>query len=269
MADAFAPLNGSGNQQVYVVATYTGYDQAGNYSTYRGEVRYYGNGWGSWDSSSTFYWGASFGPVTRSGTWNIPYARRFDTYTTLWAGTFTIAHDAEGNRAAFGIAASIDTNHTSIGDGTASVTQPAPARIPKPPTLARNVRLTKADPTALTVAWDAPADNRGAAIIDYRARINVRSPADLAPYTDIVLGAGERSVTFQSLKPGTAYYVVIYARNAAGNAPKSAELPVRTNSGAYLWVGSWAGSEVLAYTSAGWKSGEVLTQTPSGWQQAL
>ncbi|WP_262002232.1 fibronectin type III domain-containing protein [Microbacterium sp. Mcb102] len=270
MASDFGDLNGSGNQQIYVAVSYVGPNQAGNYSTYRGEVRYYGNGWGSWDSSSTFYWSAAFGGRQFSGTWNIPHARRNDTYTVLWTGTFTIAHSAEGYGPSFGIFASIDTNHTSIGDGTASATEGAAPRIPKPPTLVRNVRATKVDPTALTIAWDAPADNRGAAVIDYRVRINVRSPADSAPYTDVVLGAGARSHTFKNLRPATPYYVVVYARNSAGNSPKSTQLNTRTNSGAYLWTGSkWEGVETLPFELAGFGPGEVLTYTSSGWKQAL
>lgn len=268
MASAFGDLNGSGNQQIYVAAGFAG--QSGNSSIYNAEVRYYGNGWGSWDSSSTFYWYANFGGNLLGGAWNIPFGNRNDPYTVLWAGQFAIGHDGEGFGPAFNISASIDTNHTSIGDGAASANEGAPPRIPKPPSAARNVRLVRADPTAMTIAWDSPADNRGAGILDYTARIHTRSPTDSAGYSDIVVGAGARSVTFSNLKPGTPYYFLVYARNAMGYAPKSNELNGRTISGAYLRYGNaWVPVEVLVYTSSGWQSAEVLTYTATGWQQAI
>ena len=267
---AFGPLNGSGPQQVYVGASYIAYDQAGNYSTYWGEVRYYGNGYGSWDASSAFSWSANFGGHVLSGTWNIPYARRNDAYTTLWAGYFSIYHDALGFGAPFTISAYLDTNHTSIGDGGASTTEPAAPRIPKPPTPPLNVRLASALPTALTIAWDAPADNRGAAILDYRARLSTQNPADVGTALDLTAPAAARSVTFENLRPGTTYYAIVYARNGAGTSAKSDQLPARTNSGAYEWMGgAWSPVELLTYTPSGWRPGEVNTRTATGWQQAL
>lgn len=130
MVSAFGNLNGSGNQQVWVNITRTGQNIAGNYSSYSAEVRYYGNGWGSW-SGSTWSWSANFGGTTFSGTFNIPYAERNNTYKSLWSGSFNKTHNTEGILAAFAVSASITTDHSSVGSGTASTTEPAPPQIPR------------------------------------------------------------------------------------------------------------------------------------------
>jgi len=59
MGSASAALNGSGNQQVWVYTALSSQDINGNYSQYYGEVRYYGNGWGSW-TNNTQYWSGNF-----------------------------------------------------------------------------------------------------------------------------------------------------------------------------------------------------------------
>ena len=130
MPSAFGDLNGSGNQQVWVNIARTSQNIAGNYSTYSAEIRYYGNGYGSW-SGSTFSWSGNFGGYAVSGNFSIPQSEAYQTYKTLWSGSFNKTHAADGTLAAFGCSASIDTSHSSIGDGTASTTEPAP------PTIAR------------------------------------------------------------------------------------------------------------------------------------
>lgn len=143
MPSAFGDLNGSGNQQVWVNVARTGQNIAGNYSSYTAEIRYYGNGYGSW-SGATQYWSGNFGGYTVSGSFTIPQSAAYQTYTTLWSGNFDKAHDAAGNLAAFACSASIDTSHASIGDGTASTTEGAPPTIPRTskPTFATSSSVT-------------------------------------------------------------------------------------------------------------------------------
>lgn len=150
MPSAFGDLNGSGNQQVWINVARTGQNINGNYSTYSGEVRYYGNGWGSY-TGSLQYWSASFGGYNVSGSFTIPIGNRYDTYTVLWTGSFTKSHAADGTLAAFGCSATIDSDHSSIGDGTASTTEPAPPTIPRAstPTFVGGAALTTALPVTI------------------------------------------------------------------------------------------------------------------------
>ena len=130
MASAYGSLNGSGNQQVWVYISRQSQNTAGNYSRYYGEVRYYGNGWGSWSGQANS-WSANFGGTTYSGTFTIPQAAAYDTYTVLWTGYFNKTHNAAGALSAFSVSASISSSHSSIGNGTASTTEGAPPTIPR------------------------------------------------------------------------------------------------------------------------------------------
>lgn len=130
MPSAFGDLNGTGNQQVWINVYRSSQDIDNNTTTYYGEVRYYGNGYGSW-TNYTQYWSANFGGYTPSGTFTIPSGEAYQTYKTLWSGYFTKSHNADGTLGAFSCSASIDTDHTSIGDGTASTTEGAPPTIPR------------------------------------------------------------------------------------------------------------------------------------------
>lgn len=130
MVEAFGDLNGSGNQQIWIHVHRDSQNIDGNYSTYYGEVRYYGNGYGSW-TNNTQYWSANFGGHQFSGNFTIPQGERYWSYKTLWTGWFNHGHDAAGERASWYASASIDTDHSSIGDGSVGVWEPAAPTIPR------------------------------------------------------------------------------------------------------------------------------------------
>ena len=68
MATATSQLSGSGNQQIWLSLTYAGYNQAGNYSNWNWELRYYGNGWGSWGGTLNWRLSTSASAMASSGS---------------------------------------------------------------------------------------------------------------------------------------------------------------------------------------------------------
>ena len=86
MPSAFGDLNGNGNQQIWIDVARTGQDWGANRTDYRGEVRYYGNGYGSWGGN--WGWEADFGGHSVSGRFSIPQSERYQQYPTPWSGTW-------------------------------------------------------------------------------------------------------------------------------------------------------------------------------------
>lgn len=263
--DVFAALNGSGTQQVYVHCHAVAQDWTNNFTQYYGEVRYYGNGYGSY-SGTTQYWSANFGGYAPSGTFGIPFAERNDTYKVLWAGYFNLYHDGNGNLGAFGVSASIDTDHSSIGDGTASGTEGAPARIPKSPSTPGTPTFSEVTPTSVRVSWSASTDNAGSAIDGYLLRRNTVSPADSAGYTDDFANNTSRVIT--GLTPGTVYKWLVYAHNGAA-APysiKSGEGSQLQPAGVYVSDGTtWVPVGMYVSDGSTWVPLIPAVSTGSAW----
>ncbi len=154
MPSAFGDLNGNGPQQVWIDVARTGQDWGANRTDYRAEVRYYGNGYGSWGGD--WGWEANFGGFGVGGRFSIPSSQRNQQYQVLWSGTFSRFHDGEGWLGGFYCSAWIDTDHSSVA--TASQhhrggTAPASLRSPRrrPPCLcARGLHCL------LASAWTTP-----------------------------------------------------------------------------------------------------------------
>ena len=81
------------------------------------------------------------------------------------------------------------------------------------PDAPRNL-LTDGGDGAVTLAWDPPKDDGGAAITDYQYRINGRNPW-------ISIGSTGTTHTVTGLANGTAYIFQVRAVNAAGSSPYS------------------------------------------------
>lgn len=129
MAEIYGPLNGPGPQQIYLVCYAVSQSQSGNYTQYYGGLVYVGTG-SSW-TNATQYWSTStnFGALA-SGTFTIPSPG--GSNITLWTGYFNIYHDANGYMPSMNFGGSIDTNHTTIGDGSIAIIGFVHTRIPKP-----------------------------------------------------------------------------------------------------------------------------------------
>lgn len=272
MPSAFGDLNGGGNQQIWINVFRTGQDWGANRTDYYGEVRYYGNGYGSWDARANAWgWEANFGGFYVGGRFGVPFAERNQQYHVLWSGNFSRFHDSEGYLGGFYASAWIDTDHNSIGDGGANTTEEGAPRIPKPPTAPQNLRVEALLPTSAGVRYDGPADERGARVEQYRARWFMIDYS-----TNPVIWTDDNSFGYTNpgggagpvLKPGQVYHVYISARNAAGWGPETG-IALKTVSGAYVWNGSaWAPTEVFVWNGSAWVSAEVNTWTGSGWSAA-
>ncbi|WZB38574.1 minor tail protein [Microbacterium phage Jera] len=264
MVDAYADLSGSGNQGVWIQHRRVGQDQAGNFSQFYVEVRYYGNGYGSW-TGGTLYWSADVSGWSISGSFSIPQSQRYDTYTVLWAGYYNRAHDGAGNLGAFNGQASINGNvHASIGSGTAYFTEPASPRIPKRPS-APPFSIDQVESDSFRVVVSDSADNGGSPIQGYLVRVSTNPRADTpGSFTDYY-GSGTRVVTDQT--PGTTRYVTVYAKNGSadnnGYSTYQASKAVTLPAGVYVSDGTkWTAQGLNESDGSAWAS--LIPQISNG-----
>lgn len=215
MASKRASLNGSGNQEIWLDLHYVSYSAAGNYSTWSYEVRYYGNGWGSW-TNATQNWSVS-GFHAASGTFTIPYSERYKTYTVLHRATFRKSHNSSGYLSPGTLTAHINTNHSSIGDGSVSVGSGTPPRIPKPPSKPSTPVFRSSTPTSISFKISAPS-NGGSPISKYNLQASRNSS-----FTSIARSwtSGSTSQVASPLDPGTKYWIRYRAVNSRGAGPYS------------------------------------------------
>ncbi len=262
MTEASAALNGSGPQQIYINVYRTG--QSGNQSHYRAIGRYLAYGYGSW-TNNTQYWSANLGGWAISGTWNIPYANRYNDIT-LFDVTFSRDHDANGYGSGFYSSFSIDTDHSSIGDGSVGVSEETPPRIPKAPSACGTPSFSQIGPTSMRVDFAAPADDGGTGILEYRIR-----HADNVGMTGAttVRTGGNRFTTIGSLPPGAARYVQASARNGVNWGPWSSVGSAETISGGSIKrSGAWTAGRANDRAAGPWAPSVVMKKTAETWGAA-
>ncbi|URM86934.1 minor tail protein [Microbacterium phage Typher] len=264
MVSGFGDLNGSGPQQIWVDHRRVGQDQAGNFSQFYVEVRYYGNGYGSW-TGGTLYWSVDAAGWHIEGSFSIPQSQRYDTYTVLWAGYYNRAHDGAGNLGGFYIQGNLNGSvHASIGSGSVGLNEPASPRIPKRPS-APPFSIDQVESDSFRVVVSASADNGGSAIQGYLVRVSTNPRADTpGSYTDYY-GSGTRTITDQT--PGTTRYVTVYAKNGSADnsgystyqASKTVELP----AGVYVSDGTkWTAQGLSVSDGSKWTS--LIPQISNG-----
>lgn len=275
MPSAFGDLNGSGNQQIWINVYRVSQDWGGNYTTFFGEVRYYGNGYGSWVNDPQ-YWAANFGGYQVSGSWTIPYERRNDQYTTLWSGYFTRGHDGNGFASAFYCSASIDSNHSSIGDGSVGTTEEAAPRIPKRPSEPGVPTFSEITPTSVRVSWGGSGDDRGSGIDGYLLRSwpgTPSNPGQTGGYTDHSI-QNNTSRVVSGLSPGETRTWAIYAHNgAADNSGFSNVGPsavFTTPAGIYVSDGSsWRATSAQVSTGSAWEVPFPQISDGAAWEDPI
>jgi hypothetical protein len=224
MVSAFGDLNGSGNQQVWVETHLSSQNAGGNYSQYYGELRYYGNGWGSW-TGGTQYWSTDFGGYAPSGTFNIPQGEAYWTYKTLWSGYWNRGHDGNGYGSAFNVRGSIDTNHSSIGDGSAYTTEGAPPRIAKVPGKPPRPVYAGVSAVSIDYTFTGPSDNGGSGIDQYEHQSATDSGFSQNVQTWRDDGSPGQAT---NLIPGTGTWIRFRAHNGVGWGPYSDALSQTT-----------------------------------------
>lgn len=262
MTEGYAALNGSGPQQIYINVYRTG--QSGNQSHYRAIGRYLAGGYGSW-TNNTQYWSANLGGWAISGTWNIPYENRYNDIT-LFDVTFSRNHDVNGYGSGFYSTFSIDTDHSSIGDGSVGVSEETPPRIPKVPSACGTPSFSQIGPTSMRVDFAAPSDDGGTGILEYRIR-----HADNSGMTGAatVSTGGNRFATIGSLPPGAARYVQASARNSVGWGPWSSVGSASTISGGSVKrSGAWTAGRANDKTGGAWSPSVVMKKTAGAWGAA-
>ncbi|QJD50001.1 minor tail protein [Microbacterium phage Rasovi] len=268
MVDAAADLSGSGPQAVWVQHRRVGQDQAGNFSQFYVEVRYYGNGYGSW-TAGTLYWSVDVSGWSQSGAFSIPQSARYDTYTVLYAGYYNRAHDGAGNLGAFNGQASINGNvHSSIGSGTAYFTEPASPRIPKRPSPPPFL-IDQITSDSFRVFVSASTDDGGSPVREYLVRVSTNPQADTpGSYVDYS-GSGTRTITDQS--PGSTRYVTVYAKNGSADnngyssyqASKSVTLP----AGVYVSDGAqWLAQGLNLSDGSSWLNLVPQISNGTAWE---
>lgn len=222
MASNTAALSGSGNQQIYVALSYGGMDQPNNRTLWYWEVRYYGNGYGSW--GTTIYWTLS-GFATGGSSHYVSQGERYNTYTSLGSGSFYKTHNSAGYLSAGTLTASISTDHTSIGSGSVGVGTGAIPRVPKAPSKPPTPTFQSATTTTISFGIQGPSDNGGSPITTYRLQA-----AKDAAFTQGVVNwnSGASNQVTPTLDPGNQYFIRFYAENAYGSGPWSDNLIAQT-----------------------------------------
>lgn len=201
MTSGFGSLNGSGNQQVWANLVYVSSDIPNNRTRWRIEVRYYGNGWGSW-SGSNWSWSVS-GFVSASGTFNISSGEAYDTYTVLYNAYFYKTHNSSGVLAAGNATASINTDHTSVGDGSVTVSSGTPPVLATEPATPGTPTGEAMSVTSAKWTWTAP-DDGGSAITKYQVQYTFDEDFTDPDFYEIVdVSASSRSYTLSNLYPGS------------------------------------------------------------------
>lgn len=213
MASGSANLNGSGPSQVYMSVSRVSQSQSGNYTTYRVIVKYLANGSGSfiYDGNT---WSAAAGSWSASGSWQI--SSGYTDYT-LVDTTFNRAHNSDGIASSFTAFATINTNHSGIGDGTVNLTEAAAPRIPKAPDAPTMIGVDTPSATSLRVRFSAPADNGGNAINNYTLQRATNSSFSGAVSTTVTSGTN----TISGLANHTQYWFRVRANNDIGSGPYS------------------------------------------------
>lgn len=271
MVDASGDLSGGGPQQVWIQHRRVSQDQAGNYSTFYVEVRYYGNGYGSWTNNAC-YWSASVSGWYVEGSFTIPESQRYAQYIVLYAGYYNRAHDGAGNLGAFNGSASINANaHSSIGSGSASFTEPASPRIPKRPS-PPPFSIDSVTSNSFRVVVQASADNGGSSVSQYLIRVSDRAQADAPGSYEDFPGPGTATITGRT--GGEDYYVTVYARNGSadnnGYSSYQTSKKVTTLAGVYVSTGTaWVAAGARVSDGAAWDS--VVPQISDGttWEDPI
>lgn len=266
MVSGFGDLNGSGPQQIWMENRRVSQNQEGNYSTFYGEIRYYGNGFGSWTNNAC-YWAGNFNGQQVGGSFTIPESQRYASYITLWAGYYNVAHDPAGNLGIFPVSASIDTPHASIGDGSVGLTEPPSPRIPKRPSPPPfSIDSETAD--SFRVVVQASADNGGSSVSSYLVRVSSNPQADTPGTYEDYPGSGTRTITGRN--PATRYYVTVYAKNGSadnnGYSNYQASKVADTLAGVYVSTGSsWVPQGARESDGSTWDASRVQYSDGAAW----
>lgn len=225
MVSGFGNLSGSGPQQVWLNVDYASKNDSTMKATFNYELRYYGNGYGSFGNSGAWSVGVPSGNDIATGTWSIGSGQAYDTYTVLKTGSFTRSYKSDGTMADFTARGAIDYNHSNIGAGEVVLTIdgdtiPDVGRVPDAPPA---VVFVAATPTSLNYTGKSPSDTGSAPLERSEHQITLEGTG----WSNPVAGkyypypSGVSSFSFGSLQAGKRYAVRMRYENAIGWGPWS------------------------------------------------
>jgi len=188
------------------------------------------------------------------------------------ATTYTIPSLAGGTTYGAQVAA---VNSHGTG-GWSAAQNSAPVLVPTPPTAPQSVNSAISSET-LTLSWQAPADNGGAAITDYKVRWAqgagsdtwINTPGGSAGESS---GAGDLMHSITGLTNGTTYEVQVAAVNSAGTgtwSPSHRNNPAQPPQAApgNLRVQGGAGLLMLSWTAPSDDGGDAITGYAVRWAE--
>lgn len=263
MASATGNLNGSGPHQAYVWLSYHSMNQAGNYTTWYWEAVFKNNGGLNWIMDGNT-WQLSGFAVSGPNSFAIPSSWVGTNDHALGSGTFNKGHNADGYLSAGNLTLTINTSHSAIGDGSASVSSGTPPRVPKAPSQPPAPTFVSASSDSLQWSIVGPSDNGGSTITTYEHQIleEISGPTDVVQQYTSPASNQDRS----GLEPGTKYRLRYRARNAIGNGPWSPTTMVETLVGVYVSNGSaWVAGGVKVSTGSAWVNLVPEVSTGSAW----
>lgn len=137
------------------------------------------------------------------------------------------------------------------------------------PSAPRNPHTQDPGPSSLTVDWDAPTTNNGAAITSYVVQRATNS-AMTAGLTEFSVDDSVTQKTFSDLLPSTQYWFRVLAVNSVGRSPASATVTGTTISGAYVSNGtSWKGAGVFVSNGSAWTPATIDVSRSGVWVDAV
>lgn len=172
--------------------------------------------------------------------------------------TFTITHDAEGNKTVDFTVGYGTTGTATFGDNWTVETTLVLTQIPKQPSPPGKPAFSNEMPTSLTVKWTASPGNGGKAISSYKLRRYVGS-SPTGSYVDSDANNLTRNVT--GLTPGTEYTFRVYAYN--GSADNGGYSDPSTANSITMLAGMWV------RVSGVWKIAVPYVRSGGVWKMAI
>jgi hypothetical protein len=176
---------------------------------------------------------------------------------------FTVTHGSDGYAHVNYTVDFGDTGTSEFGNGSSSSVGLELTRIPKKPDKPTNLRITAQGPTTLSLAWDAPGDDHGSAIIDYDLITHRTFDFSDTPTHN---HGDSRTRNLTHLDAGGKYWFTVTAINSAGDNGGVSNQSDTVFAGMQpgFWVrvnGEWTTADVYVRSGGVWKLATPYVRT--------